>query len=45
MKRKITFVIIVLIGIAAVIIGLKSGDLEKIYSFAKMICLDCIGLM
>jgi len=37
MARKISFVVLALVGIAAVALGLKFGDLATIHRFASQI--------
>jgi hypothetical protein len=37
MKRRIAFVVIAVIGIAAVALGIKAGDPETIHRFASQI--------
>jgi hypothetical protein len=37
MKRRIAFVVLAVIGIAAVFMGIKAGDPETIHRFAAQI--------
>jgi hypothetical protein len=36
-KRRISFVILAIIGVAAVVLGIKAGDPETIHRFAAQI--------
>jgi len=36
-KRRVSFVILALVGIAAIVLGLKAGDPETIHRFAAQI--------
>ena len=37
MKRRVAFVLLAVIGVAAVVIGIKAGDPETIHRFAAQI--------
>jgi hypothetical protein len=37
MKRRVAFVLLAVIGIAAVVLGIKAGDPETIHRFAAQI--------
>jgi hypothetical protein len=37
MKRRVAFVILAAVGIAAVVLGIKAGDPETIHRFAAQI--------
>jgi len=36
-KRKVSFIILVAIGVAAVVLGIRAGDPETIHRFAAQI--------
>jgi len=37
MRRKVTFVILAVVGVAAVVLGIKAGNPETIHRFAAQI--------
>jgi len=37
MKRRVAFILLAVIGVAAVVIGIKAGDPETIHRFAAQI--------